>query len=153
MDMIAVVSRQHKKVGSYDGHSLASTSPMHRSRLTAVPGLMEAALNSIQKRELSVLGPVLEADALAMHAVMITSRPALLYWEPATVAVLHSVRAWRRDGLQVYFTMDAGPNVHCLCEAADAPEVERQLRGVAGVQDILASRPGGGARLVDYDLF
>ena len=88
-----------------------------------------------------------------MHGVMMTSRPSLLYWQPATVAVLRAIRAWRGEGLEVYFTMDAGPNVHCLCQPGNAAEVERRLRNLDGVLDVLVSGPGGGTRLVDYHLF
>ena len=77
----------------------------------------------------------------------------MLYWEPATVAVLQAIQSWRKRGLDVYFTMDAGPNVHCLCEAADAAEVEARLRDCPGVQDVIVSGPGVGARLLAYHLF
>ena len=152
-DVIAIVSYQHKTVGSYDGHSLASTSPFHRARLAAVPELLAAVLQGLQERDLAILGPAIEADALSMHGVMMTSRPSLLYWSPVTVAVLQVVQAWRDEGLGVYFTMDAGPNVHCLCQAQDAAEVRERLRNLEGVQDVLVSGPGGGVRLVDYHLF
>jgi diphosphomevalonate decarboxylase len=152
-DVIVIVSWLHKTVGSYDGHRLASTSPFHRARLAAVPELLEAVLQGLKGRDLAALGPAIEADALAMHGVMMTSKPSLLYWLPATVAVLQAVQAWRDEGLGVYFTMDAGPNVHCLCQAQDAVEVRERLRNLEGVQDVLVSGPGGGVRLVDYHLF
>jgi diphosphomevalonate decarboxylase len=152
-DVVAIVSRSHKAIGSYDGHALAPSSPLHKARLAAVPGLLAAIRRSIQERDLQTLGPAAEADALAMHGVMMTSTPSLLYWLPATVAVLQRVRAWRSEGLEVYFTMDAGPNVHCLCRAGDAVEVESRLRNLDGVLDVLVSGPGGGARLVNYHLF
>jgi diphosphomevalonate decarboxylase len=82
-----------------------------------------------------------------------TSRPGLLYWTPATVTVLHAVRAWRAEGLGVYFTMDAGPNVHCLCNPLQASKVERRLRNLEGVLDVLSSGPGGGVSLVEDHLF
>lgn len=152
-DLIAVVSEQHKTVGSYDGHRLAGTSPLYTARRTAVPELLSSALAGIAQRDLAVLGPALEADALAMHAVMITSRPALFYWEPATMAVLHTVQRWQRDGIGVYFTMDAGPNVHCLCKSPDAVELKRRLGQIPGVREVLDSRPGGGARIIEYHQF
>jgi diphosphomevalonate decarboxylase len=152
-DVVAIVSHRHKTVGSYDGHALASSSPLHGARLAAVPDLLAAIQLSLQERDLATLGPAAEADALAMHGVMMTSRPSLLYWLPTTVVVLQAVRAWRNEGLGVYFTMDAGPNVHCLCQAGDAAEVERRLRNLDGVLDVLVSGPGGGARLVEYHLF
>jgi len=152
-DAIAIVEHRHKEVGSHDGHALARTSPFYAARLAAVPELLAAVRVGIQERNLAAMGPAVEADALAMHGVMMTSRPPLLYWRPATVAVLQAVRTWREEGLSIYFTMDAGPNVHCLCRAADAAEVEKRLRNLPGVQNVLVSGPGSGVRLVDYHLF
>jgi diphosphomevalonate decarboxylase len=152
-DVIAIVSRRHKAVGSYDGHTLAPSSPFFAARLESVPELLATAQRGIQQRDLAGMGPAIEADALAMHGVMMTSHPSLLYWQPATVAVLHAVRAWREKGLEVYFTMDAGPNVHCICEAASVAEVEGWLRALPVVEEVLVSGPGGGVRPVQYHLF
>jgi diphosphomevalonate decarboxylase len=152
-DLVALVSHRHKLVGSHQGHRLASSSPFYRARLAAVPGLLDAVKSGIRQRDLAALGPAIEADALAMHGVMMTSNPSLLYWQPATIAVLQEVRAWQENGLDVYFSMDAGPNVHCFCEAADAGKVEEWLRVLPGVKDVLVSGPGEGVRLIDYHLF
>jgi diphosphomevalonate decarboxylase len=152
-DVVAVVCREHKAVSSYDGHALAASSPLYRARLEAVPGWLAVARAAIGARDLAALGSVAEADALAMHGVMMTSSPSLLYWQPATVEVLRAVRTWRSEGLAVYFTLDAGPNVHCLCPATEADEVEARLQGLTGVLEVLSSGPGEGVRLVDYHLF
>jgi diphosphomevalonate decarboxylase len=152
-DVVAVVSREHKAVGSYDGHALAASSPFYRARLGAVPGLLEVVRDAVMARDLAALGQAAEADALAMHGVMMTSSPSLLYWHPATIEVLSAVRAWRHEGLSVYFTLDAGPNVHCLCRTADAGRVEARLRALPGVLEVLSSGPGEGVRTVDYHLF
>ena len=152
-DVIAIVAYEHKGVSSEEGHLLAPTSPLHAARLAAVPAVLAAVQESIERRDLAALGPAMEADALAMHAVMMTSRPWLLYWVPETVRVLQAVRAWRAEGLAVYFTLDAGPNIHCFCRIGDADEVEARLRQVPGVKDTIVSGPGGGVRLVDYYLF
>jgi diphosphomevalonate decarboxylase len=152
-DLIAIVAYGHKVVGSQEGHALAPSSPCYAARLAGVPELLQTVRASIESRDLAALGPAMEADALAMHAVMLTSRPSLLYWLPGTVAVLQAVHAWRAEGLTAYFTIDAGPNVHCFCQAADAVEVEARLRSISGVLDVISSRPGGGVRLVEYHLF
>lgn len=152
-DVVAIVSHQPKAVGSHDGHALAPTSPLHAARLAAVPGWLATVRTGIERRDLELLGPVVEADTLAMHGVMYTSRPSLLYWVPATLSVLVAVRSWRQEGLGVYFTMDAGPNVHCLCRAGDAGTVERRLRAVDGIEDVIVSGPGSGVRPVDWHLF
>ena len=104
---------------------------------------------AVAARDLALLGPVLELDALAMHGVMMSSAPSLLYWQPGTLEVLHAVRAWRQEeGVQVYFTIDAGPNVHLICEAETAPAVERRLAALPAVERVITSGPGQGPRLL-----
>ncbi len=152
-DVVAIVSYEHKAVSSYLGHASATTSPFYEARLACVPAWLDAVRNGLLERSLDTMELAVEADALAMHAVMMTSRPALLYWAPATVGVLHAVQAWREEGLAVVFTMDAGPNVHCFCEAADVVEVEGRLRNLEGVLDVLSSGPGDGVRLTEAHLF
>ena len=153
-DVIAIVSAGAKRVSSSSGHRLAATSPFNAARTQCVNEWLATVRRSIAERDLSLLGPVLEADALAMHGVMMTSAPSLLYWQPGTLEVLHAVRAWREEeGVPVYFTIDAGPNVHLICEEETAAEVERRLRGLAAVRRVLASGPGAGPQLLDEHLF
>jgi diphosphomevalonate decarboxylase len=151
--VVAVVSREHKAVGSHAGHALARTSPLQGARLAAVPGLLATVRAAIEDRDLSALGDSAEQDALTMHSVMMTSQPSLLYWLPPTLSVMHAVRSWRQAGLATYFTLDAGPNVHCLCEARHASSIGERLRNLPGVLDVLVSGPGEGVRLVEYHLF
>jgi diphosphomevalonate decarboxylase len=126
---------------------------MHKARVAAVPAMLDACKRALMARNLGAMGALIEADAVMMHAVMMTSRPALYYWTPETMGVIRSVQRWRAEGIPVYYTVDAGPNVHLICEAAHAPTVERQARALPGVLEILVSGPGGPARLVDTHLF
>jgi len=57
------------------------------------------------------------------------------------------VRRWRSEGLAVGYTIDAGPNVHCVCLPEAAAEVERRLRDNLDINRLLVARPGGAARL------
>lgn len=152
-DVIAVVSSKPKDVGSRDGHLRAGTSPLHAARQSSVPSLMRRVLKGIEERDLHAMGRAIEVDALTMHAVMMTSQPALIYWEPPTVAVIKALQRWRKEGLGVYLTIDAGPNVHCLCHAEDADQVEANLRALGAVQSTLHSGPGPGVQLGEEHLF
>lgn len=152
-DIIAIVSTGAKRVSSSGGHRLAATSPFNAARTACVGAWLETVRRAIAARNFSLLGPVLEADALAMHGVMMTSEPSLMYWEPGTLEVLHAVRAWREEGVPVYFTIDAGPNVHLICEADAAAEVERRVGALPSVRRVLTSGPGPGPQLLDGHLF
>src|SRR5260221_11706729 len=146
-DVIAVVSQKHKTVGSTSGHALARTSPLQAARVATVPERLGRCREAVVAKDFGRLADLVEADSDLMHAVMLTSTPPLLYWEPITVAIMKSVRRWRSEGLPVCFTIDAGPNVHCLCPADSAPEVERRLHENLDVKRVLVAGPGGPARL------
>lgn len=147
VDVIAVLSAAHKATGSTEGHGLADTSPYQEARVAGAPERLTTCRTALLARDFSAFATVVEEDAIAMHAVMMTSHPPLLYWQPLTVAIIHAVPAWRAEGLPVCFTIDAGPNVHCLTLSAHAAEVERRLRAL-GVSDILTAPPGGPAAVI-----
>jgi diphosphomevalonate decarboxylase len=147
-DIVAIVESAHKATGSTEGHQLADTSPLQPARVASVPARLERCKTAILSRDFPALADVIEADALAMHAVMMTSTPPLLYWRPATLAVMQAVRAGRKEGLPAAFTIDAGPNVHCICPAQVAPQVRDLVHAIPGVERILVSGVGGASRLV-----
>jgi len=61
---------------------------------------------------------------------------------------LHAVRRWREEGLRVYATIDAGPNLHLLCLGRDAAEVRRRAEEELRPASVIDNAPGDGARLV-----
>lgn len=147
-DIVAVVAPERKKVSSAEGHLLASASPFLEARLSQAQALVPKVRDAILARDLMELGPLIEADALAMHFVMMSSDPPLFYWSPATINIIKKCHEWREQGLQVYFTIDAGPNVHLICEDYQEAELRRQLRHLDGVEQILTSGAGQGATLI-----
>jgi diphosphomevalonate decarboxylase len=147
-DCVAIVSGAHKTTGSTEGHALAPTSPLQAARVEDTPRRLDICRQAILERDFSALAGIIEEDSNLMHAVMMTSRPALFYWEPLTLSVMQAVRSWRADGLDCAYTIDAGANVHVLCPGARAGEIERRLRGLEGVSHVLVARPGGPAELI-----
>ena len=143
VDVVAIVSSAEKRVSSEGGHRIAATSPLNDARVAHVKTLLPDVERAIAERDLAKLGEPVEWDALAMHAVMQTGNPSLLYWQPGTLEVMQAVRQWRdEEGIAAYFTIDAGPNVHVLCTEADAPIVEARLSALPSVENTLVSRPG-----------
>lgn len=152
-DCIALVSTEAKKVASSEGHKLAQSSPLYSARLSQVKEDLDRVREAILTRDFESLGSVAEREALSLHAIMMTSQPSLLYWTPATVRVMKEVRNWREGGRSVYFTIDAGPNVHLLTLPSCVAEIERALRKVEGVKQVIVCRPGQGTRLIEEHLF
>ncbi|MDQ2692082.1 MAG: diphosphomevalonate decarboxylase [Chloroflexota bacterium] len=148
VDCVAIVSAAQKKVGSTEGHSVAGTSPLQAARVADAPRRLDLCRKAILERDFNAFASIVELDSDMMHAVMMTSTPALHYWKPASLEVMKCVRQWRADGLPVCYTVDAGPNVHVMSPESEAQIVEQRLREIKGVDQVLVARPGGPAEIV-----
>ena len=149
VDLVAVVSAAHKKTGSTEGHAVAPTSPLQAARVDDAPRRLEICRAAILEKDFNSFASIVELDSDMMHAVMMTSTPALHYWKPASLAVMEAVRAWRTEGLPSCYTVDAGANVHVLTLESEAHVIEKNLRAINGVEKILVARPGSAARIVN----
>jgi diphosphomevalonate decarboxylase len=150
-DVVVIVSQEHKAVGSTGGHRLAQTSSLQAARVAGVPARLAACREALLAHDLTMLGPIIEEDAIIMHGVMMSSHPPLYYWNAATMTLIQATQVWRAEGLPVYFTIDAGPNVHLICEAAHEEAVISAAGKIPGVQDVISSGVGGPARLINPD--
>ena len=88
-----------------------------------------------------------------MHAVMMTSDPPLFYWHPDTLKLIKSIQRMREDGLECYFTIDAGPNVHCLCRPEDTYELQKTLEKIECVNKTIRVRPADDSFVIKEHLF
>jgi len=147
-DCVAIVNAGHKKTGSTEGHALAWTSPLQAARVDDATRRLDICRNAILRRDFDALANIIEHDSDMMHSVMMTSNPPLMYWQAATVGIFHAARKWRASGLPVAYTVDAGANVHVICLSGQAGVVEKRLRELPGVSDVLVARVGGPARIV-----
>jgi diphosphomevalonate decarboxylase len=148
-DCVAVVSTEPKATGSSRGNSLAVTSPLQAARVADAPRRLDLCRNAILQRDFDALAQVVELDSNLLHAIMMTSTPALFYWKPVTLALMQLVREERIHGLPACASVDAGPNVHVITLQAEAAKVETLLRSIPGVLNVLAAGVGGPARLID----
>ncbi|MEO8706178.1 MAG: diphosphomevalonate decarboxylase [Kofleriaceae bacterium] len=149
--VVAVVGGGVAKThGSRDAmEHTAATSPMYRAWLELVPQDLAGVQAALAAGDLERLGTIVEANALAMHASAIAARPAIIYWRPATLAVLAEVRGLRSTGQAAWATMDAGPHVKVLTTAEDAELVARAVVDIPGVTAVTVSAAGGPASIVD----
>jgi len=148
-DCIAMISTDHKLTGSTEGHTMAGTSALQSARVDDAPRRLGICRHAILNRDFAAFAEIVEEDSILMHAVMMTSRPPLFYWQPATLAVIQAVRAARAKGLPVCYTIDAGPNVHVICTWAAAEKTAKLVGNIPGVREVRLAKVGGPARLVE----
>ena len=105
------------------------------------------------KKNFKKFGELVEAEALELHAIYLTSYPSLIYLLPGTLHVMHQVKKWRTDGLPVYFTLNTGQDIHLICEKKNAKKVALLAGKITGVQKTIINYPTNGTRLVEKHLF
>ncbi len=147
--VVAITSRAAKPVGSTDGMERSRrTSPYYGDWLSSHPADLAAALECVRQKDFHQLAALSEHSCLKMHALAMSSRPPLLYWNAATVAAMHTVSELRASGTPVFFTIDAGPQLKAVCLPEAAADVKAALAACEGVLDLLECRLGSAARVL-----
>ncbi len=123
-DSIALIDKGVKKVSSTQGHALMNDHPFAQSRFSQAHHNLEALQKAMDDKDWFAFGNIIENEALSLHAMMLTSRPSFILMEPNTLQVIQKIRAFRKqEHLPVFFTLDAGANVHILYPTAHQESV------------------------------
>lgn len=147
-DCIILVKSDPKEIGSTKGHHIAPTSPFQDSRIAGADERLLICRQAILNRDFEKLADIIELDSNMMHSVMMTSKPSIMYWRGPSVFIMHEVRTLRASGIQAAFTLDAGSNVHVICENEDHHKIKKHFKDFPGVIDVISSPVGNGAELV-----
>lgn len=91
---------------------------------------LQSLIAAIKQQDFNLLGKTAEANAMAMHSLMLTSDPAILYSTPETIAAIKQIWKLRSSGVNVYFTQDAGPNLILLFLKHDIVRVKQEFSQV-----------------------
>lgn len=144
------VTHEVKKVLSREGMKrTVETSPFFDGWLKAVKSDLKEAKEAIEKRDFTSLGETLERNALRMHATTLGANPPFMYWQHTTVKVMEAVQALREEGLEAYFTIDAGPNVKVVCQPEHEEALLARLNEIDVVQHIYPCKVGPGITYLD----
>ena len=148
--IVSILTEKKKKVGSRAGMAQTiETCPYYDGWLKTVEDDLKIIREGILKKDFTAVGSQTEYNCLKMHALMLTTKPAIIYWLPITMEVIHNVVSWRENGLECYFTIDAGPQVKIICLKKDVPEIKKRLKNIEGIKRIIVSKSGKGVRLID----
>ena len=124
-DTILLIHEGQKSVSSTVGHNLMNGHPYAERRFVEANENLEKLFSILKSGDIEAFGKLVEHEALTLHAMMMMSDPAFILMKPNTVAALEKLWEFRREtGNHLYFTLDAGANVHLLYPAQDAEAIE-----------------------------
>jgi diphosphomevalonate decarboxylase len=145
--VIAATTTGPKATLSTDGMKhTAETSPYYAAWVQTSDADITAAKQAIARCDLEALGVVTEQSCLAMHASAMAARPAVVYFNGATVEGYRLIQELRKKGVPAWFTCDAGPHVKALTDGAHAQQVEHVL---AQLGKTWVCRPGADAAVLE----
>jgi diphosphomevalonate decarboxylase len=153
VDIVAVVSTDKKDVPTSEGQKLVRSSPFFEIRKTHIGEKLALCKKFLTEKNFPAFGEYIEAEALEMHAIMLTSQPPLIYWTPPTLRIMKQVKQWRHEGLPVYFTINTGQDIHLLSVAKDAQRLVAKLKAIEEVRSTIVNKPSIGARIINDHLF
>ena len=114
-DDILIVSAKEKSVSSTSGHELMNNNIYASPRYTQANNRVKELIDIMKTDNVDAFGKIAEDEAMTLHALMMCSNPSYILMEPGTLEMINEIRSFRqRTKLPIYFTLDAGPNIHLL---------------------------------------
>jgi mevalonate kinase len=92
--------------------------------------LLPEALRALESRDVELLGETVRRSYSLMHGAILGAQPPMLYWLPATVAVIHACESMRAADVE-----------RLLEEAASAGALGAKLSGAGGGGVVFAVSP------------
>ncbi len=114
-DSILIISGEEKAVSSRAGHALMEQNPYAEIRYKQANKHLVEIMEAMKKGDLQTWGSIVEKEALTLHALMMASDPPYILMHPNTLTGIEKIQTFRKEtNTPIYFTLDAGPNIHLL---------------------------------------
>jgi diphosphomevalonate decarboxylase len=141
--IIAITSTDEKKIGSTIGmRQTARTSPYYAGWVSSTRQDLVEMRTAIKKKDFQLLGELTEHSCLKMHALAMSARPPVLYVNNTTLCIIEEVCQLRKNGIQAYFTIDAGPQVKIVCLPGDVARIRECISQISNVKEIIHTELG-----------
>ncbi|MAX65945.1 MAG: diphosphomevalonate decarboxylase [Bacteriovoracaceae bacterium] len=149
-DAVIIVSAQEKSVSSSAGHQLMNAHCFKEARIDQAHENLRTLIGAMESGDMEAFGEIIEQEALTLHALMMTSTPSYLLLAPNSLEVIQRVRSFRKEtGLPVYFTIDAGPNIHLIYPLEVKEHVDKFLTSLDDIcENIIYDEIGQGAEVL-----
>ncbi len=114
-DWILLIHEGQKSVSSTVGHGLMNTNPYAERRFQEAHENFTKLKTILATGDMEGFIKLVEHEALTLHAMMMMSEPAFILMQTGTLQVINKIWEFRKiTGLALFFTLDAGANVHLL---------------------------------------
>lgn len=123
---VLTISLQEKPVSSTEAmQHTVNTSPLYNSWPEQVERDLVDIKLALASKDFVTLGRTTENNSIAMHIIMQSAEPSIVYSSFETIAAMAKVQELRLKNIPIFFTQDAGPNLQLLFLVEHEPIVLR----------------------------
>lgn len=134
---LLLISEKEKEMSSREAmQRTIDTSAAYQLWPQRVREDLSAIKQALHDKNFELLGKTAESNAMMMHAMMLTAHPPIQYSTAETLALMQKIWRLRNEGLSVYFTQDAGPNLKLLFLEKDAKVIAENFSGIEIVKPV-----------------
>jgi diphosphomevalonate decarboxylase len=149
VDVLAIVSKKEKKVGSRAGmKQTVATSELYSRRIEALEKRIPEMEAAIKNKDFEKLALGIMRDSNSMHSVMLDTEPPILYLNDVSREIIYAIGEYNEGGVKAAYTFDAGPNSHMITTKERAKEIKSILKEIDGVMDVLVVPVGDAPKLL-----
>lgn len=150
--LVLITSVKEKKIGSTEAMNLtAETSPYYQDWINYSYKDLDEMKDAIRKKDFEKLGDLTEYNAMKMHALTLSSRPPILFWNSKTIDLMEEVKKLRQNGIPVYYTIDAGPQVKVITLPDHIDALKKHFESITGIENIIETKLGPDVKLTGED--
>lgn len=144
--IILVLKSEKKEISSREAmKQTIETSPLYNAHVESCEEDLQNIKKAIRQQDFNALGKIAEHNAMKMHATMISSNPPIIYFKEDSIKAIEKIKDMRLKGFEIYYTMDAGPNVKIICRKSESKQIVEELKKEFDDKKIIISNVGGDA--------
>ena len=150
IEMLAIlIDTKPKAISSRGGmQSSVATSPFYPVWRDVVAHDMVAMKQAIERHDINSIGHLAEENAMRMHALTLSADPDYTYFDGGTIKAMDLIKGLRNQGINCYYTMDAGPNVKVIYDHRYRERIINALAPAFGADHLVVAQPGPRAHLL-----
>lgn len=122
--LVLVVSKEKKEISSRNAMNIAQLAPNFKKWVERANNDFEKMKIALKENDFKKIGNIMENNTIFMHNTTFRSTPSFSFLNKETYNIIKKIKRFRREyKLDMYFTMDAGPNVKLLYLKEDEEKI------------------------------
>ena len=133
---LLLISEEEKLLTSRYAMQNATSSPYYQEWLLETEQDTKKLQELIVSRDFNSFGQLIENNSNNMHKIMQSQNPPVNYFLPETNKSIEQIQNLRKQGMHIYYTMDAGPNIKVIYESKNEQEIKSHFPQIISIKPL-----------------